>query len=444
VTSPVGRTRTLPAGPTEDVVLAVASCSLYPNGYFNAYGEIAKLERVDAVIHLGDYIYEYGGPGSYGADSPTAGQRPHDPPHEIVTLADYRRRHAQYKTDPQLQAAHARAPWITVWDDHEVANDTWRDGAENHDPDKGEGDWAARKAAALKAYYEWMPIREPARGRSREMAARAFQFGDVASLLMLETRLTARDEQLNYLEDLPVVDGKPDVAAFKTKWLAQNRRLISDGQMDWLAGELITSLAEGRTWQVIGNQVVMGRVASPDLRTSLGEEKWKALIAGLPEDLRPLLSRLAGLGALGLPYNLDAWDGYPAARERVYSAFKAAGAHPLMLAGDSHTFWANELRDAAGSLVAAEFATTSVTSPGPADILRDVPLNQPFIDHNAEVVFCDTGAKGFVLLTLTRDSARADMIAVSTIQSETFTTATLKSFKVTPNEGGGVSGMKEV
>ena len=162
VTSPVGRTKTLPKGATKDVVLAVVSCSLYPNGYFNAYDAIAKLKRVDAVVHLGDYIYEYGGgPKDYGMNSAVAASRTPDPVHEIVTLDDYRRRHAQYKTDPAAQAAHARAPWIVVWDDHETANDSWIGGAENHDP-KTEGDWTARKAAALKAYYEWMPIRDPA------------------------------------------------------------------------------------------------------------------------------------------------------------------------------------------------------------------------------------------------------------------------------------------
>jgi len=256
------------AGPTKDVVLAVASCALYPNGHFNAYGEIAKLERVDAVIHLGDYIYEYGGPDSYGMNSAVAAERPHDPPHEIVTLADYRRRHAQYKSDLQLQAAHARAPWITVWDDHETANNSWRDGAENHDPDRGEGDWAGRKAAALKAYYEWMPIREPAPGRAAAMANRAFQFGDLASLLMVETRLTARATQLDYGRDLPVVEGRPDFAAFKALLLDPDRRLIGADQLAWLAGELKTSVAAGRTWQIIGNQIVMGRAAAPDFRAA--------------------------------------------------------------------------------------------------------------------------------------------------------------------------------
>ena len=174
VTSPMGRTRTLPAGATKDVVIAVASCALYPNGYFNAYQAIADLKRVDLVLHLGDYLYEYGGPKGYGEDSTVAKGRSHAPPHELLSLPDYRQRHAQYKTDPGLQAAHARAPWIVAWDDHETCNDSYSDGAQNHQP-ATEGDWSARKARALKAYYEWMPIREPAKGVSMaEAGARSF------------------------------------------------------------------------------------------------------------------------------------------------------------------------------------------------------------------------------------------------------------------------------
>jgi len=441
--SPVGRARTLPAGAVDVVVLAVASCALYPNGYFNAYGAIADLERVDAVIHLGDYIYEYGGPGSYGANSPVAGERPHDPPHEIITLADYRRRHAQYKSDPQLQAAHARAPWIVAWDDHEVANDAWQGGAENHDPDKGEGDWAGRKAAAMRAYYEWMPIREPAPGRSAEMANRAFQFGDLASLLMIETRLTARSKQLTYGGDLPMVDGKPDVAAFKALWANADRRLLAPEQLAWLSETLKGSVAAGRPWQIIGNQIVMGRVSSPDFRAQLGPEGWANLLAGLPEEYRKPVGQLSALGAMGLPYNLDAWDGYPADRERVLAAFKSAGACPVVLAGDSHSFWANELHDASGARVAVEFGATSITSPGAGDVIKGVPLNEGFAERNAEVVYTDHSAKGFVLLTLTREAATARMMAVSTIHARAFTTAPLKTFVVSPTAGGGVEALAE-
>jgi alkaline phosphatase D len=259
-TSPLGRTRTLPAGPTQDVVMAVASCALYPQGYFNAYQAIADLERVDLVLHLGDYIYEYGGAESYGMGSPVAKERPHDPPREIVSLADYRVRHAQYRTDPGLQAASARAPWVVAWDDHETANDSFSGGAQNHSPES-EGAWNARKAVALKAYYEWMPIREPAPGVGlAEASMRSFAIGDLAQLIMVETRLTARDQQLNLERDLPRVDGKANVAAFNAKLNDPSRRMMSPQQEAWIAAEAARSVKAGHAWQVLGNQVVMARV----------------------------------------------------------------------------------------------------------------------------------------------------------------------------------------
>ena len=353
VTSPLGRTRTLPAGGVKDVVMAVASCSLYPNGYFNAYQAIADLPRVDVVLHLGDYIYEYGGPGSYGMDSAVAGERPHDPNREIVSLEDYRRRHAQYKSDPQLQAAHAKAPWIVAWDDHETANDSFLHGAENHQP-ATEGDWDARKARALKAYYEWMPIREPAAGMGlAEAAARSFHFGDLASLIMIETRLGARDKQVSLADDAPEVDGKRDLTALKAKLADPNRRMMGPRQEAWIGEELSRSVKAGHAWQVLGNQVVMARVMPPDPRKELTPEQY----ATIPASSRRRIQRYEAGAALGLPVGLDMWDGYPADRERLYGMVKQAGARPVVVSGDSHSFWANELHDDAGRRVACEFGT---------------------------------------------------------------------------------------
>ena len=443
--SPVGRTRTLPEGSTKDVVLAVASCSLYPAGYFNAYGAIAALERVDAVLHLGDYIYEYGAAsGDYGMNSPAAAQRKPVPSHEILSLADYRTRHAQYKSDPQLQAAHARAPWIVVWDDHETANDSWQGGAENHSPST-EGDWAARKAVALKAYYEWMPVREPAQGGLLEATWRSFRFGDLASLMMVETRLTARDEPLDYTDKtLPVVDGKPDVAHFLKILNDPSRQLMGERQEKWLAGELDRSVKAGEAWQVLGNQIVMARVCPPNLRATLGEAAWADMMGRLPDYARAPVQQSSVLSALGLPLGLDMWDGYPVARERVYDMFKATRANAVVLAGDSHSFWANELWDnGRRNRVAAEFGTTGVTSPGFSDILPGLPLGEAFVQRNPEVKYANSAAKGFVLLTLTRDQARADMIAVSTILSTDYTTATVKTFTVARETGVGVGPVVE-
>src|SRR3990167_1725503 len=260
VTSPAGRVRTLPQGATPQVNLAVVSCQLYPGGLFNAYEAISQLDRLDAVVHLGDYIYEYGAaPGDYGMATGAPLNRAPLPPHEIISLADYRTRHAQYKTDPDLQAAHARAAFICVWDDHEVANDVWMMGAENHQP-ATEGDFATRKAAALRAYYEWMPIREAKAGAMKEAINRSFHFGDLASLHMVETRLTARAEQMDFANIPKTADGRPDIAAFEAQRQEPSRDLLGEGQRRWLGEAMSQSKAAGRPWQILGNQVVMAPV----------------------------------------------------------------------------------------------------------------------------------------------------------------------------------------
>lgn len=438
VVSPLGRTRTLAAKGDAEVVLAIASCSLYPNGYFNAYQAIAGLEKLDAVLHLGDYIYEYGGDKSYGMDSPVAQARRHDPDHEIVSLADYRRRHAQYKSDPQLQAAHARAPWIVVWDDHETTNDSFALGAQNHQPE--EGDWAGRKAVALKAYFEWMPIRDPRPGQGMaEAANRSFHFGDVASLIMLETRLAARDRQLNYA-DLGEAPTAEEIEAFRARMNDPGRRMMSAAQEAWVGRELSGSVEAGRTWQVLGNQVVMARAAAPSPSGIDPEARQRV------EQVAGRLDRMERLSKLGLPYGLDMWDGYGAARDRLYGMMKDAGAHGVVVSGDSHAFWVNELWDAAdgGRRLAAEFGTTGITSPGAGDALKGIPIGRLYAERNREVVFSDQAAKGFVLLTLSRNEAKAQLMAVSTIHAREFEASVLKTFATRPSEGGGVEEVVEV
>ena len=438
VVSPAGRTRTLPSGPTKDAVIAVASCALYPNGYFHAYQAIADLKRVDVILHLGDYFYEYGGDKSYGMESAVAKARAHEPPHEVVSLADYRRRHAQYKSDPALQAAHARAPWIVAWDDHETCNDSYAGGAQNHQPET-EGDWSVRKATALKAYYEWMPIREPRAGVSlAEAGARSFRIGDLAQIVMLETRLTARDRQLVYDRDLAEVDGKRDVAGFRGKLADPSRRMMGPAQETWFAGELAGSVKAGHTWQVVGSGVVMGRLMLP----LIGRDITAAEVAGLPEDARKRVERWQSIAALGLPYGLDMWDGYPVDRERVYEMMTKAAARPIVVSGDSHAFWVNELSDAGGKRVAVEFGGTSITSPGADDIMGGFKIGPAFAKASPEVVHNDQGSKGFVLLTLSHTEARGDLMAVSTITEKTFMARTVRSFKVKP-DGTGVSELME-
>lgn len=441
--SPIGRTRTLAkAGADDEVVLAVVSCSLHPAGYFNAYDAIARLDKLDAVVHLGDYIYEYGGAvDDFGMETGRKLGRIPQPPHEIRTLQDYRQRHAQYKSDPLLQAAHARAPWICVWDDHETANDAWLHGAENHTP-ATEGDWEGRKAQALRAYYEWMPLREPAAGGLASAINRSFRFGDVAELFMVETRLTARSQQLDY-GHMPMrsVDGRevPDFEAFARLRNAPDRQLLGPAQEAWLAQGLKASRQSGCTWQLLGNQVVMGQVKGPDLKAALPPADFAAMLGNLPERLRPRIEAMAALFAQGVPFNLDAWDGYPAARERVYRMIRAAQANAVVLAGDSHAFWANELHDANGDRVAVEFGTTGVTSPGWGDFLPNQDLGAIMADQNKDVVYSHQSAKGFVRLTLTREAARGELIAVSTITEPTYRTSTLKSYRTPARFGAGFS-----
>ncbi|MBU1540509.1 MAG: alkaline phosphatase D family protein [Alphaproteobacteria bacterium] len=428
--SPHGRTRTLPAGPTPEVVLAVASCQLFPGGLFNAWDAVSKLERLDAVVHLGDYIYEYGAePDAYGMASGAPLGRIPEPAHEIVSLADYRTRHAQYKSDPDLQAAHARAPFICVWDDHELANDAWTEGAENH-TSATEGEYATRKAAALKAYFEWMPIREPAAGLTPEAIQRSFDFGDLASLLMVETRLLARGQQLTYGSDMPVADGRPDVAAFEAKRNDPARDLLGDSQRDWIRSTLQASRASGKPWQVIGNQVVMARVQGPDITTMANPLQIAGLLATLPAAVRAQVRQSIDLFKLGVPFNLDSWDGYPAGRERLYAAFAEAGVQPIVLAGDSHAFWIDDLKDAAGARRGVEFGTSAISSPSPGDAVPRLPLGAALMQANDEVVFCDQSAKGYVLLTLTPDQARAELRTVSTLFAKPYQAGVLKTFTV--------------
>ncbi|WP_232366818.1 alkaline phosphatase D family protein [Alteripontixanthobacter muriae] len=428
--SPEGRFRTLPVGAVQNVVFAVASCQLYPGGYYNAYAHMARQERLDAVLMLGDYIYEYGEEG-YGSDIGRRLGRLPDPPHETVTLADYRRRHAQVKSDPDMQAAHARAAFICVWDDHEVTNDGWIGGAENHQP-ATEGDWATRKATAMQAYFEWMPIRTPDPRRPAEAIFRSFEFGDLATLAMLETRLLARTEQLEFAGEVGDADA---YAQFVSAIAQEDRELIGPQQRDWLQGVLSASVNEGKPWQVIGNQVVMAQVSGPDLEGGMGPQPYAAFLAKLPSEWNGrVMAAQAGYRA-GVPFNLDAWDGYPAARRRLYDTFRASGAKPIVLAGDSHAGWANNLRDESGDLVALEAGCTAVTSPSYGALLPGIGR---YIEQaNSEVAYCNQDRKGYTLLTLSPQSARADFVTVSTVIDRQFEADTDRSFVTAAGQAFG-------
>ena len=476
--SPTGRAKTLPVGPVADVVMAVTTCALHPNGYFNAYGHIARSERLDVVVELGDYIYEYGaGPGKYGMENGRKLGRIPEPAHDCVSLADYRMRFAQYRREPELQAAHARAAWICIWDDHETANDSWVGGAENHE-EKTEGPWVDREQAALRAYYEWMPIRDPQPGKAFEAINRSFQFGDLASLIMLESRLVARSYQteLNRAGDIPqtvyVIGEKgqrtpmpdrakaqamlkaaeggklpdgfaqgPDIEALQAYLHNPDRQLLGPRQEQWLAQEMQASVRAGRPWQVLGSGTVMGKRKNPNVYAMMGEKVVQGLIDKVPPEQRSYAVSMADSFRYPLPFELDSWNGYPAARERVYDIVKASGpsANAFVISGDSHAYWANELHDDAGLRVAVEVGSSSVTSPSLGDQSGGVQIGAVFTAQNKDVKFCDQLAKGYVRLTLTKAQAKAELIATPYLERSdaakvlaTFTVATTTTLGAAP------------
>lgn len=423
--SAVGRARTLPAGGDAPVRLALASCANYVSGFYNAYREIADAGELDAVIHVGDYIYEYGQDGYDGATGRELG-RLLEPQHEIVTLDDYRARFALYRRDPDLQAAHAAAPFITIWDDHETANNSWVDGAGNHDPET-EGRWLARRDAALTAYFEWMPMRDPEAGQAAERLNRVYDFGQVGTVLVIESRLTGRDEQLSY-SDMPVRDGEPDVARFEREVLGDpSRSMLGAPQEAWLAAQMRASRERGIAWQILANQTVMAQMRSPDY------------MRHFPEDVVTATLQAGGYAAawlersrLGLPIGLDSWDGYPAARTRLYDAARAADANLVVLSGDSHMFWANELHHPAdGERVGIEFGTTGITSPtgysyinGDKETIYAI-AQRALVETNRDIRFTNVRDRGFILITARRDEIEADYVGVSTVRERDYTASRL-------------------
>jgi alkaline phosphatase D len=437
--SPGGATRTLPATGVGDYRMAVVSCSNWPFGFFNAYREIAKRGaqgQLDAVIHLGDYIYEYGITG-YGSAVGKELGRNHEPAHEIVTLADYRLRHAQYKSDPDLQAAHAVAPWFCTWDDHESTNNSYRTGAENHQGET-EGEWSVRKAAAVQAYLEWMPVRDPEAGKAREAIWRKFEIGDLATLFLLESRLVGRGEDVTYGEIYLAadVDRPAIVEQIKGRINDPNRTMLGFEQEAWLAEGLKQSSTAGKKWQVLGNQVTMAKVQMPDLQRHLTPEQY----ATVPQGSK----RAYSSARWGLEWNPDAWSGYPQARERLYQAAKAANARLVTLTGDTHTSWANELHDASGQKRGVEFGCTSVTSNGAGDSLPLQELNWLMAEANDEVVYYNAFSKGFTVLTLTADQVEAEFVKVSTVRSREYFASTDAKFLARTNEIGGMGGLQRV
>ncbi len=404
--SPVGRTRTLPQGSTQKFRLAVFSCSNFGFGYFNSYAHAAEANDCDLAVHLGDYIYEYGS-DTYPSESQRHSDRLALPGSEIVALADYRLRYATYRKDPDLQRIHQVMPMIAVWDDHESTNDSWKDGAQNHQPET-EGEWSVRKAVAKRVYREWMPV-------SDEVYA-SYDIGDLATLFRLDTRLEGREEQFSIGK---VLEGQENpqamiaaLSAFRQGDYADpERQLLGAAQEQWLAEGFAASKARGATWQVLVQQVLIGKVSSPrGLVELLGD--------GVPDFARQRLMAAALAAEAGLPLNMDAWDGYPAARDRVYESALAADANLLVLAGDTHNAWAFDLAHG-GEKVGVEFGVSSVSSPGFESYLSNIPsdaLASILVATNEELQWTDTSQRGYMTVELTPTTATTEYRFVSGIK----------------------------
>ncbi|MDM0109367.1 alkaline phosphatase D family protein [Variovorax sp. J22R24] len=421
--SPVGRTKTLPVGNVSQLRLGVVSCSNFPAGYFNVCADLGKRTDIDVVLHLGDYIYEYGELG-YASQLAIAIDRESQPSREILSLDDYRQRHRQNRSDPDLIALHAKLPVIAVWDDHDIANNAWSGGAENHDP-ASEGSFAARSAAATQAFREWLPVRMPDAANPRKIY-RSFDFGTLASLHMLDTRLIGRDEQVTL--DTYLAGGAS----------APSRQLLGAEQSAWLSTRLSTSPA---TWQLLGSQVLMARmeiplsVASAFNAQTLGDF---VLAQSTPEALRNDEQR-ALLAQRRVPYNLDAWDGYPAARESVLAAARSMGKSLVSLAGDTHNAWASNLTDDSGQRVGVEFATASISSPGFERVLPligNTVLSDAFPKMVKDLRYAETSQRGYLVLTLTPAEARADFVEVSTVLSRDYSARVAMSLHALPGASG--------
>ncbi|EPJ2728904.1 alkaline phosphatase D family protein [Vibrio parahaemolyticus] len=426
--SEVGQTQTLPEDGVEKASMAVVSCANYPAGYFHVYREILNQHEqspFDVVLHLGDYIYEYGTGGYASEDAAALGREPSKGT-ECITLDDYRKRYAQYRQDADLQALHAKLPMIAVWDDHELANDTWKNGAENHQDD--EGSFIDRRAAAAAAWTEWLPVRENT--FSNMLIYRQFSFGNLVNLMMLDTRLVGRDKPLDYFSlSAPTMEA---IGGLVAQSRSADRELLGTEQLAWLMNEFNTHDAK---WNVLGQQVLMSRMELPSsvmtamfqLFTSTEEKKTEALLAVNTA----ITGYLADPSAdpISLPYNLDAWDGYYVEREKVYQLAKASSGNFVCLAGDTHNAWASELKDVSNNPIGVEFATSSVSSPGLEEYLALDPVAIAQMEYTlphlvSELQWADIKQRGFMRVTFTADAAQSTWYLVSTIKDKKYQVTT--------------------
>lgn len=381
-TSPVGRTKTAPAIDADNAGLrfGLVSCSNYAQGYFSAYRHLATRNDLDFVLHVGDYIYEYGN-GQYGSF------RAVDPPTEILTLEDYRRRHALYRSDPDLAALHARYPFILTIDDHEVTNDAWRDGAENHQP--GEGDYPTRRGFAYRAYFEWLPIRDTL---PDPIFYRRLQFGSLADVTMLDLR-SYRDQQVTTIAEA-----------------ADPARTMLGADQEAFVVETVLPISPSPRWRLIGNSVQAMQVRYP---------------AGFLAD---------GTGTFR---NVDAWDGYVAARTELLSLIAASDGSwdAVFLTGDIHSSWAADLPidfDAypTSPSVATEFVCTSVTSDNLNEIVGLPPRSPTSLGfeaairaRNPHVKLVEFDSHGYSVVDVTAERVQCDWYYISDRQDPNATSS---------------------
>lgn len=363
--SPVGRTRTAPVGRVDHLRFAVVSCSSYTSGFFHAYQAIAERADLDAVLHLGDYIYEGG-----GTSSGLTPERAHEPRKEIETIEEYRARYRQYRLDPMLAEVHRQHPFVNVWDDHESKNNAWREGAPAFGGTAEE--WGVRKRVAWQAMMEWLPIRD----QGEELKIwRSLAFGDLAELVMLDTRIWDRDEQADGLASPDMSD--PD------------RSLLGEEQAAWLEERLCTSDA---TWKIVGQQVMMGQL-------TFG----------------------------GAPINPDQWDGYPGSRDRLLRSLADCGAeNVVVLTGDIHTSWGNEIAldpfgddydpETGEGALAVEYVCTSVTSQS-VDVFSVVEsIIDELIEQNRHMKYVDLSRRGYLLLDVTPERTQGAWFHFDTVR----------------------------
>jgi len=385
--SPPGRTRTAPLRDhkLERLVFAFVSCQNFPDGYFTPYQEVATNEEIHAVIHLGDYIYE----------GPSQTFRKHAPLKEIFTLDEYRIRHGQYKTDLDLQAAHAAHPWLVTWDDHEVDNNY---AGLDQDPNATLEEFTARRAAAYRAYWEHMPLR---RSRKPDGAFfqlyRRFHWGDLATINVLDGRQYRSDQPPGCRTDR-------DPSGYCPRALDASRTMLGLEQRAWLLDELASTTAR---WNVLANQT--------------GFAPW---------DRNPDASaREFGEG--------DNWDGYVAERKLLLDHMTSSHtSNPIVITGDSHNNWVRnvppDINDLGADPVATEFMGTSISTGGDSAILFP-PYDQAQNPH----ILLRNNNRGYVRCTLTPDTWTSDFRVVdSVLRTEDIRTTTLATFEVENGKAG--------